>query len=99
MADTEQNSFEELWQQALNEPEFKSAVVKNKISVDLSIENVLDRYTSFANRAFAEHRITERKFTELKKLTKRFKKSLGEIDNGSLLGELKDLTDSLNPFD
>lgn len=99
MTETEQNSFEQLWQQALNEPEFKPAFVKNKITVDLSIENVLDRYTSFAKKAFAEHRITERKFIELKKLTKHFKQSLGEIDNGSLLSELKDLADSLNPFD
>ena len=99
MADTRQSTFEELWEQAQNEPEFKSVLVKNRITVDLSIENVLDRYASFARKAVAEHRISESKFLELKKQTARFKKALVEIDDGSFLGELKELTDILNPFD
>lgn len=99
MAETEQSNFEELWQQAQGEPEFKSVRVKNRITIDLSIENILDRYTNFASMAVTEHRISERKFRELKEHTKRFKKSLRAIDDGSLLGELKDLKDILNPFD
>ena len=99
MTDTGENGFEALWQQALNEPEVKSAVVKNRITVDLSLESVLDRYTDFARKAVAEHRISESKFLDLKKQTKRFKQALGEIEDGSLLDELKDLTKILNPFD
>jgi len=99
MAEAKQNDFENLWQQAIQAPEVQTIEVENKVTIDLSIEHVLDRYTDFARKAAAGNKISHSKYLNLKKQTKRYKKALAEIDDGLFLDELKSLTNLLNPFD
>ncbi len=98
MENTETGSFDALWKKAQSEPETRRVVAKNLISVDLSIENVLDRYTSFVRKAAAENKVSENKYQELLDKTTQYKKALDNIDGGSLLKEIRSLGDLIHPF-
>ena len=98
MPETPNPEFEELWQRACREPDLKVVTPENQVVLELSIEQVLDRYITFAQKGVADNRISESKYQELLKKTNDYKKALYAIDDGSLMKEIKDLTDRFNPF-
>lgn len=91
MENTGSEKFEALWKRAQLEPETEEVVAENSIVLDLSIENVLDRYTSFVRQAADENKVSESTYQALLERTAQYKKSLEDIDGGSLLKEIRNL--------
>ena len=98
MAKTEKADFEALWALAQSEPETKTVIASNPIAIDLSIDNILDRYTSFVHKAANANKISESRYQALLDRTTSYKNALDNVDGGSLLKEIRNLTSSFNPF-
>ncbi len=79
MEESTTQDFETLWEQSIRFPEHKEVSVE-KIKVDLSITDLMDRYLAFSEKAVAQGQMKKSVFEKLSAQTDAYKEALSQID-------------------
>lgn len=80
MAESTRQDFEALWQESIRLPAHKEVSVE-KIKVDLSITDLMDRYLLFSKQAVAQGQMKSDLLEKLTAQTEAYKEALSSIDN------------------
>ncbi|MCK9294798.1 MAG: hypothetical protein M0P70_06905 [Desulfobulbaceae bacterium] len=80
MAESTRQDFEALWQESIRLPAHKEVSLE-KIKVDLSITDLMDRYLLFSKQAVAQGQMKSDLLEKLTAQTEAYKEALSSIDN------------------
>lgn len=93
MAQTNSDDFESLWEQSLRLPAHKEVSV-DKIKVDLTVTDLMDRYLKFCQQAVGQGQMKQDLYDRLAAQTTGYKEALTNVDHG-LIQRL--ITNQLKP--
>lgn len=79
MEESTQQDFEALWEESLRFPAHKEISVE-KIKVDISITDLIDRYLLFAKQAVAQGQMKSDLLEKLSAQTGTYKEALSDVD-------------------
>ncbi len=79
MEESTRQDFEALWEESIRFPDHKEISVE-KIKVDLSITDLMDRYLLFAKQAVAQGQMKNDMLEKLIEQTGTYKDALADID-------------------
>jgi hypothetical protein len=80
MEESTRQDFETLWEESIRFPEHKEISLE-KIKVDLSITDLMDRYLLFAKQAVAQGQMKSDMLEKLIAQTGTYKEALADIDH------------------
>lgn len=79
MEESSRKDFEALWEECIRLPAHKELSLE-KIKVDLSITDLMDRYVEFARQAVAQGQMKGDMLEKLTAQTGKYKEALSDID-------------------
>jgi hypothetical protein len=81
MEHSTRQDFEALWEESLRLPAHKEVSVE-KVKVDLSITDLMDRYLLFSKQAVAQGQMKSDLLEKLTAQTEAYKEALANVDHG-----------------
>jgi hypothetical protein len=84
MEESTRQDFETLWEESIRLPAHKEISLE-KIKVDLSITDLMDRYLLFAKQAVAQGQMKSDMLEKITSQTGTYKEALADIDHNVIL--------------
>ncbi len=77
-------NFDALWNKAQSEPQVQKVAVANKVQIDLTIHDVMDRYVDHAREAVKQNKLSRQTLDELTAQTQNYKTALSKLESAGI---------------